>query len=198
LADYRKKQAKEAKELAAKLKLEEEEAKANADYDEARQKLIEEGQDADANGFPEREIVIKIEDLNLEELITATDEDTGKLPVLDCFIMIGFPKTELHCQKLRQYGFEFDRVIYLTDENEEEPGKALFDRHAKIDPEINFDWEAENAKCVEIVGKVKGHLSTFGVDGEGEGGAGEEGADIAFKQVDCSGDAEKVFIKIRT
>jgi hypothetical protein len=52
-------------------------------------------------GFPEREIVIKIDDLNLEELIPAVDEDTGVVPALDKFIMVGFPKTELHCQKLR-------------------------------------------------------------------------------------------------
>jgi len=102
-------------------------------------------------GFPEREEVIKIDDLKLEELIAAEDEETGKKPDLGCFIMIGFPKTELHCKKLREYGFEFDRVIYLTDENEEEPGKALFDRQQKLDSEVNFDWETENAKCVAVV-----------------------------------------------
>jgi hypothetical protein len=52
-------------------------------------------------GFPEREIVIKIDDLNLEELIPAVDEETGVVPALDKFIMVGFPKTELHMQKLR-------------------------------------------------------------------------------------------------
>lgn len=85
----------------------------------------------------------------------------------------------------------------MTDENEEEPGKALFDRHAKSDSEVNFDWETENAKCQVVVEKVKAHLGTFGQDAEGEGGVGEEGVEIGFKQVDCSGDASKVFIKIR-
>jgi hypothetical protein len=50
----------------------------------------------------------------------------------------------------------------LTDENEEEPGKALVDRHAKTESDINYDWEAENAKCVEVVGKIKAHLASFG------------------------------------
>lgn len=149
-------------------------------------------------GFPERQIVIKIDDLNLEELIPAVDEETGKPYPLEKFIMIGFPKTELSMNKLRQYGFEFDRVVYLTDmENEEEPGKALIERAAKLDNDVNYDWETENNKCVEIVGKIKAHLAKFGENEEGEGGAGEEVADIQFKQVDCSGDAEKVFIKIR-
>jgi hypothetical protein len=48
-------------------------------------------------GYPEREIVIKIDDLNLEELIPAIDEETGKIPKIEKYIMIGFPKTELHC-----------------------------------------------------------------------------------------------------
>jgi hypothetical protein len=132
-------------------------------------------------GFPERQVIIKIDDLNLEELIPAVDEETGKPYPLEKFIMIGFPKTELHMNKLREYGFEFDRVVYITDENEEEPGKVLTERTAKQNNDINYDWEAENAKCVEVAAKIRTHLSKLGENEDGEGGAGEEGAEIAFK-----------------
>jgi len=99
---------------------------------------------------------------------------------------VGFPQTETHCQKLKEYGIEFDRVIFLTDQSEEEPGKLLAEREPEADEQENclYDWETEAARCAKIMDQVKEML-------------GEDNLD-SIKEVDCGGDADRVFIKIRT
>jgi len=48
---------------------------------------------------------------------------------------------------LKEYGFGFDRILYLNDTSEEEPGKDLKARfQAKHGLETAWDWEAESAK----------------------------------------------------
>lgn len=100
--------------------------------------------------------------------------------------MLGFPQTELHCQKLKEYGIEFDRVVFLTDQTEEDPGKLLSDREPEVDeqPDCLYDWEFESGKCAKIMEQVKEML-------------GEDNQD-SIKEVDCSGDSDRIFIKIRT
>jgi hypothetical protein len=41
------------------------------------------------------------------------------------FILIGFPETEEQINKLKEHGIDFDRIIYLADTNEDEPGADI-------------------------------------------------------------------------
>lgn len=74
------------------------------------------GEDLEALGLQESEEEIKIEDLDIDMFIPESEDvDPYKPPKIGDFILIGFPQTELHCAKLKEYGIEFDRVIYITD-----------------------------------------------------------------------------------
>lgn len=81
---------------------------------------------------------IVIDDLHIEELVVKEDEETGKLPKVGGFILIGFPETEEHINKLKEHQIEFDRIIYLNDTNEEEPGAEMKQRMK--DNEL-YDWD---------------------------------------------------------
>lgn len=74
----------------------------------------------------------------------AEDEETEQIPKIGRFIMLGFPQTELHTQKLKEYGLNFDRIIQLNDTSEEEPGKDLEKRfHLKHGYDAAWNWERE-------------------------------------------------------
>ena len=62
---------------------------------------------------------IIIDDLEIDKLIPQLGP-SGKIHVAGGFIMLGFPQTEAHIEKLKEAGIEFDRVIHLTDTSEEE------------------------------------------------------------------------------
>jgi hypothetical protein len=94
--------------------------------------------------------------------------------------MFGFPQTELHITKMKEYGLVFDRVIYLNDTSEEEPGKEIKKRMANVGDFV-FDWEEESAKAQKVLANVKEFI-------------GEDGV----VEVDCVGNKEDVFIKLRT
>ena len=56
--------------------------------------------------------------------------------------MIGFPQTDIHIQKLHEYGFGFDKVLFLNDTNEEDPGKEIKERMSLLeDTAYDFDDE---------------------------------------------------------
>jgi len=59
--------------------------------------------------------------------------------------MIGFPRTELQINKMKDYGINFDRVIYLNDTSEE-PGVEIKKRVSANNKnnDIAFDWDKEN------------------------------------------------------
>jgi len=75
-------------------------------------------------------------------LVLKEDEETGKVPFVGGFILVNFPETEEQINKLKDHGLDFDRIIYLTDMNEEEPGIDIKKKIETID-EL-YDWEAEN------------------------------------------------------
>ena len=118
------------------------------------------------------------------------------MPTIDNFIMIGFPLTAEHAGKLKEYGIEFDRILFLEDKSEEEPGKELTQRMNSLNlPEKEaysyenskaaYDYEAELAIAKDILAIVREQC----VPEEKEG---------IVKEIDCSGSIEDVFIKIRT
>ena len=115
----KKKQAEEAK----KLKEEEEAKKAKEERKRKRQEAIENGQDLAALGLEEsEEEEAKADDLSIDDLVLAVDENTGKAPFVGGFILLGFPQSELHATKLKEHGIEFDRILHLNDPSEENAG----------------------------------------------------------------------------
>ena len=94
----------------------------------------------------EEEPVI-IEDLSIDQLVLKVNDETGKAPFVGGFILIGFPETEVQIQKLKEHGLEFDRIIYLNDTNEEEPGAEIKKRMAEVEL-YDWDWEVENSQKI--------------------------------------------------
>jgi len=81
-----------------------------------------------------------IEDLSIDDLSLKIDEATGKTPFVGGFIMVGFPETEEHINKLKESGLDFDRIIYLNDTNEEEPGVEIKKRMMEDDSMYDWEW----------------------------------------------------------
>lgn len=67
-----------------------------------RKDALEQGLNLEELGLQESEEEIIIDDCSIERIILEKDED-GNLPVVDRFILIGFPQTETHCQKLSEF-----------------------------------------------------------------------------------------------
>lgn len=72
------------------------------------------------------------------------NEETGKQPFVGGFILIGYPENEEHINRLKGHGIDFDRIIYLNDTNEEEPGTEIKNRMKDSDL-YDWDWELENS-----------------------------------------------------
>ena len=161
-----------------KKKEEEDLQKFKEDRRRRRQEAIEAGQDPVAMGIEDsEEEPIIIEDLSIDQLVLKEDEATGKLPFVGGFILIGYPETEEHINRLKAHGIEFDRIICLSDTNEEEPG-AEIKRRMKDQDLFDWDWELENSN--KILALAKEHL-------------GEE----QVREISCNGKVEDVFIRIR-
>lgn len=120
---------------------------------------------------------IPIEDLSIDQLVLKVDEVTAKAPFVGGFILVGFPETQEHIEKLKGHGIEFDRIIYFNDTNEEDPGAEIRKRNKDVEL---FDFEAENEFSQKVLGLAKEHL-------------GEENV----KEISCNGEPETVFIRVR-
>jgi len=99
--------------------------------------------------------------------------------------LLGFPQTEIHCEKLKEYGLDFDRIIYLNDNGDEEKELEAGQSIAKRIPlpdEVEYDWEFENEKAQRVLGVVKEAI----------------GDEDHFEEIDCAGDIDQVFINIKT
>ena len=200
LKGHKEKKKKRKKDLEMRLKAEAEAQAAKADRAAKRQQAIEAGQNLKDVGLEETEEEIEIPDVPIDWLIPAKDENGNKYPI-EKFILIGFPQTETHCQKLKEYGLDFDRVLFLKDGSEEDPGKELTERMNQLQKASDihksscydyenwvssYDYEAELATATAILDVVKEHMLD------------EEKKDEIVKEIDCSGSIDDVFIKIRT
>lgn len=175
--DKMKKKKKEA-ELAAKAAAEA--AQSKAERAAKRLEALENGQDLIELGLQESEEEIIIEDFPIDYIIPDTEKE-GHIP--DKFIMIGFPQTETHCLKLKEYGIEFDRILFLSDKSEENVGQEITDR-MNLNSQTAYDYEAELEIANNIIAIVKENC----IPEERE----------ILKEIDCSGTIEEVFIKIKT
>ena len=138
--DNKKKKKKKEKEAAEKAKAEAEAAK--AERAARRKEAVENGLNLEELGLQESEEEIIIEDLSIERFIPAKYEDGSPVPV-QSFILLGFPQTETHCKKLKEYNMYFDRILFLSEEeNEEEAGKQTTERMTDADG-VAYDWAEE-------------------------------------------------------
>lgn len=178
---FDKEQKKKAEEEKKRQKAQAEAEAAKAERAKRRQELLERDPNVDlaAEGFEETEEEIKIDDLPIDQLTVAKDEQ-GNIPKIGKIVMYGFPQTELHIAKCKEYGIVFDKIIYLNDMNEEEPGKAIRDRMNGVGDFV-FDWEEESAKAQKVLGNIKEFI-------------GEDNV----VEVDCNGTNKDVFIKLQT
>ena len=85
----------------------------------------------------------------------ALNEDGKPVKEVGAFILVGFPQTEEHVKKLKEAGLGFDRILFLTDNSEEDPGKEIRDRMNLID-DTAYDWDEELAAARKILDTVKG------------------------------------------
>ena len=126
--------------------------------------------------------------------------------------MIGFPQTETHCAKLREFNIDFDRIMFLSeDENEEEPGKDVTKRMTEID-ETAYEFAAEVEIANAQMTVIKAYLESEDYKNyrlkimrgwrdlaEGEE---EEEKTVDVKEVmelkDCTGNIDEVHFKIRS
>lgn len=111
---YEKEQKKKLEEQKKKEKADAEAAAAKAERAKKRSEAVENGQDLAELGLEESEEEIKIDDLPIDRLVVQKDAD-GNLPKIGQIVLFGFPQTELHITKMKEYGLVFDRIIYLTD-----------------------------------------------------------------------------------
>jgi len=125
---------------------------------------------------------VKPEDLSIDELVLKVDEDTNEKPFVGGFILLGFPQTELHATKLKEHGIQFDRILFLADTSEEEPGKEVKERMALKD--LHYDWDAENESAGKALAVAKEFLT-------------EEGREDMTKEILATGSVDDVAIRIR-
>jgi hypothetical protein len=120
LKQHKDKIKKKKKEAEAKKKAEEEAAAAKADRALKRKDAVEQG--------------LNLEELGLQDSEEEKIIEDGRLPPVDRFILVGFPQTETHCAKRKEFNINFDRVLFLSEEdNEEEPGKEITKRMTEKD-----------------------------------------------------------------
>lgn len=104
------------------------------------------------------------------------------MPKIGSFILLGFPHTELQVTKMKEYGLGLDRVVFLNDMSEEDPGRDLKLRfHAKHGKDVTFDWERESEAVQKVVAVLKEFVS-----------------DEIVREINCAGPTESVFIRLRT
>jgi hypothetical protein len=152
----KKKTKKKAEEAAAKAAKEAADAKASRH--QKRQEALERGDNLEELGLAESEEEKIIEDVSIDRLVLQEEEDGKTLPPVDRFILLGFPQTETHCNKLKEFNIDFDRILLLSEEeNEEDPGKEVTKRMTEIE-EIAYDWAAELELSNAIQAVIKEYL----------------------------------------
>lgn len=89
--------------------------------------------------------------------------------------MLGYPETAEQVEKFREEGLDFDRIIFLTDTNEEEVGKIFVDRNID-NTTYDHDKETENANNLKAL---------YG-----------EQFEEKLSEVSCNGSIEEVFTRV--
>ncbi len=114
--------------------------------------------------------------MSIDQIVLKTDEVTGKGPLIGGFILLGFPETQDHIEKLKMHGIEFDKIIFLNDTNEENPGEEIRRRNEGVEL---YDFDQENEIAQKTLALAKEHL-------------GEENV----REISCNGKREIIFRRI--
>lgn len=93
----------------------------------------------------EEEEEIIYEDLAITDLVAKEDEK-GQLPFFGGYILLGLPNTEEEIQRLKEMGIQLDKIIFLSDMNEENPNEEIRKRVEPIDPYYSLEADAEYIK----------------------------------------------------
>jgi adenylate/nucleoside-diphosphate kinase len=164
LEEERKKE-EERKEKERKKKEKEKEKKKKKGEEEEEEAEGEEGEEEEP-----------LEDIKLSEIdLKVEDEETLQKPFVGGFILIGFPQTLEHVEKLKAAGIGFDKVIYLTDTDEENAG-ALLKSRMKHDEFYDPQKELEN--------------------GERQLGILKEQYEEIVNEISCNGSLEEVMARV--
>lgn len=91
--------------------------------------------------------------------------------------MINFPETAEQIEKFKAEGLDFDKIIYLVDTNEDDPGKVFLERNANND---TYNHE----RALEI---AAAWLALY-----------KEQFEDKVVEVSCNGSADDVFTRILT
>jgi len=91
--------------------------------------------------------------------------------------MINFPETLEQVEKFKAEGLDFDKIIYLVDTNEDDPGKIFIDWNAHNDT-YNHD------KALEL---AAAKLALY-----------KEQFEDKVVEVSCNGTTDEVFTRILT
>lgn len=175
---------KKKKEADAKKKAEDDAIAAKADRAQKRKEALEQGLNLEELGLQESEEEKIIEDVPIDWLVLQEHED-GSLPEVQRFILVGFPQTETHCSKLKEFNINFDRVLFLSEEdNEEEAGKEISLRMTEKD-EVAYEWATELEVANAQLNVIKEWLT-------------EDNADRVMELKDCTGSIDEVHFKIRS
>jgi len=137
--EEKKKEAERKKEEAKKAK-----EKKKREKEKKKRKLTIEAE-GEGEGEGEEE---PLEDLNLADLdLKIENEETLSKPFVGGYILIGFPQTVEHIEKLKNNGIGFDKILFLQDTDEENPGEVLKDR-MKDNQFYDVTHELENSERV--------------------------------------------------
>lgn len=122
LEEERKKKEEEDK------KKEKDKKKKEKEKEKEKKKKKNDEPEAEGEGEEEEEEE-PLEDINLADLdLKIIDEEKLTKPFVGGFILIGFPQTAEHIEKLKANGIGFDKVIFLQDTNDENPGAIIAER----------------------------------------------------------------------
>jgi len=138
IKEEEEKKAEEAKKAAEEAKkLEEQKALEGGQTEQKKEEKQEEK-------APEEE-EIEYEDLALSDLVAKQDEK-GQIKFFGGYILIGMPTNEEQIARLKEMGIVPDKIIFLSDTNEEAPGEEIKKRVHPEDPYHNVEADAEYIK----------------------------------------------------
>ena len=142
-------EAKAALEIEKKKKAEEKkkaEAKKKKALDKKKKEKAKKVAEGEGEPEEEEEEEEPLEDLPIAEIdLKIINEETKEKPFVGGFIMLGFPQTAEHIEKLKANDIGFDKIIFMQDTDEENPGQVLKDRKADDDL-YDLAFEQENSE----------------------------------------------------
>lgn len=146
---------KKQEELEKEKEKEREKLRKKKEKEKKKKKKDKEPNDEAEGEGEEEEEEEPLEDIPLDQLdLKVEDEETLKKPFVGGFILIGFPQTAEHVEKLKAAEIGFDKIIYLNDTDEENPGAEL---QKRMKDDEYYDLQAQLENSERHVGILREH-----------------------------------------